>query len=149
MMTHACTHSHTHTDVHAKQGGDAPFVPGLADAHAGEQLGSSQVPEDRHPHLLLPPLLVAHVLEGGQGQQGGRGHREGGASGGRLLVLGRGAGGGKATFDPAETRPGRVVNGWKAVKQSRKILKNKNKTFLNVLNHSQSPVGIYTVYVSM
>lgn len=90
---------------------DAPLVPGLADAHAGEQLGSSQVPEDRHPHLLLAPFLVAHVLEGGQRQQGGRGQREGGA--GLLLVLGRGPGGRKATFDPAETRPGRVVNVWR------------------------------------
>lgn len=66
-------------------GGDAPLVPGLADGHAGEQLGSSQVPKDRHPNLLLTALLVAHVLEGRQGQQGGRGQCEGGAGGSPLV----------------------------------------------------------------
>lgn len=94
--------------THTQQGRDAPLVPGLADAHAGEQLGSSQVPEDRHPHLLLTPLLVAHVLEGGQRQQGGRRQGEGGTSSHRLVLRG-GAGGGKATFDPTEPRPRRVA----------------------------------------
>lgn len=90
---------HTH-------GRDAPFVPGLADTHAGEKLGSGQVPEDRHPHLLLAPLLVAHVLERRPGQQGRWGQGEGGTGGGCLVLRG-GAEGGKATFDPTETRPGR------------------------------------------
>lgn len=55
---------------------DIPLVPRLTDGHTGQQLGSVQVPEHRHPHLLLPSSLVAHILEGRQRQQGRR--RQGG-----------------------------------------------------------------------
>lgn len=66
---------------------DVPFVPGLADGHAGQQLGSVQVFEHRHPDLLLSAFFVAHVLKGGQRQQGGGRQGEGCGGSCRFLVL--------------------------------------------------------------
>lgn len=62
-----------------------PLVPGLADSHTVEQLGSVQKPEHWHPHLLLPSSIVSYILEGREREQGGG--RERGGGGRSLLFL--------------------------------------------------------------
>jgi len=61
-----------HTEVSISPDGVLPFVPALADGHTDTEISSTQVAEDRHPHLPLAggcsrsifPVHITAPLEG-------------------------------------------------------------------------------------